>query len=370
MSPARPACIRGLRVVRRRPANRPDGQRISCWACSFANRILRLGQRAQDQAHYGAIVAKINALEPDFEAMSDDELQAMTPAFRERLAKGETLDDLLPEAFAVVREAAKRTLGQRHFDVQLVGGMVLHDGNIAEMKTGEGKTLVATLPVYLNALAGEGVHVVTVNDYLAKRDSEWMGQIYRFLGLTVGCIVHGLTDEERRAAYAADVTYGTNPGKLGRAAGHAGRSPPVGADRARPRAGRSRRAALQSLRLAASSTNRQSAFTMRICSIVRQRISSSLRARDEHGERLRARDRDVEAVAREEELEVARQVVAARGRHREEDDRRLLPLELVDRADPRVRPEPGAQAAHLRVVRRHDEHVVPAEPALARRRGR
>ena len=144
-----------------------------------------------------AVVAKINALEPRFEAMSDDELKAMTPAFRERLAAGETLDDLLPEAFAVVREAAKRTLGQRHFDVQLVGGMVLHDGNIAEMKTGEGKTLVATLPVYLNALAGEGVHVVTVNDYLAKRDSEWMGQIYRFLGLTVGCIVHGL---DRRGA--------------------------------------------------------------------------------------------------------------------------------------------------------------------------
>ncbi len=127
--------------------------------------------------------------------MTDDELRAMTPAFKERLAKGETLDDLLPEAFAVVREAAKRTLGQRHFDVQLVGGMVLHEGSIAEMKTGEGKTLVATLPVYLNALTGKGVHVVTVNDYLAKRDAEWMGQIYRFLGLTVGCIVHGLTDE-------------------------------------------------------------------------------------------------------------------------------------------------------------------------------
>ncbi len=159
---------------------------------------------------YWSMVARINALEPRFAALSDDELKAMTPAFRERLAAGETEDDLLPEAFAVVREAAKRTLGQRHFDVQLVGGMVLHEGHIAEMRTGEGKTLVATLPVYLNALAGNGVHVVTVNDYLAKRDGEWMGQIYRFLGLTTGCIVHGLDDEERRASYAADVTYGTN----------------------------------------------------------------------------------------------------------------------------------------------------------------
>ncbi|MBV9570078.1 MAG: preprotein translocase subunit SecA [Alphaproteobacteria bacterium] len=155
-------------------------------------------------------VEEINALEPRFLVMSDEELRAMTPAFRERLQKGETLDDLLPEAFAVVREAAKRTLGQRHFDVQLVGGMVLHQGRIAEMKTGEGKTLVATLPVYLNALAGKGVHVVTVNDYLAKRDADWMGQIYKFLGLTVGCIVHGLTDEQRKEAYNADVTYGTN----------------------------------------------------------------------------------------------------------------------------------------------------------------
>ncbi len=157
-----------------------------------------------------AVVAKINALEPRFQVMSNDELKAMTPAFRERLAAGETVEDLLPEAFAVVREAAKRTLGQRHFDVQLVGGMVLHDGHIAEMRTGEGKTLVATLPTYLNALTSEGVHVVTVNDYLARRDSEWMGQIYRFLGLSVGCIVHGLNDEERREAYGADVTYGTN----------------------------------------------------------------------------------------------------------------------------------------------------------------
>ncbi|MBI3676134.1 MAG: preprotein translocase subunit SecA [Proteobacteria bacterium] len=155
-------------------------------------------------------VQDINALEPQFIAKSDDELKAMTPAFKERLANGHTLEDILPEAFAAVREAAKRTLGQRHFDVQLVGGLVLHEGRIAEMKTGEGKTLVATLPVYLNALAGEGVHVVTVNDYLAKRDAEWMGQIYRFLGLSVGCIVHGLSDDQRKEAYSADVTYGTN----------------------------------------------------------------------------------------------------------------------------------------------------------------
>src|ERR1700722_13135363 len=155
-------------------------------------------------------VAKINALEPELIKLSDEQLRAKTIEFRERLAKGETVDDLLVEAFATVREAAKRTLGQRHFDVQLKGGMVLHQGKIAEMKTGEGKTLVATLPVYLNALEGKGVHVVTVNDYLAKRDSEWMGKIYNFLGLTVGCIVHGLSDDERRAAYAADITYGTN----------------------------------------------------------------------------------------------------------------------------------------------------------------
>src|SRR5436190_333787 len=155
-------------------------------------------------------VAKINALEPAFEKLSDEALRAKTTEFRERLAKGETVDDLLVEAFAVVREAAKRTLGQRPFDVQLKGGMVLHQGKIAEMKTGEGKTLVATLPVYLNALEGKGVHVVTVNDYLAKRDAEWMGRIYGFLGLTVGVIVHDLSDEQRAAAYRCDVTYGTN----------------------------------------------------------------------------------------------------------------------------------------------------------------
>ena len=155
-------------------------------------------------------VEEINALEPEFEKKSNDELRAMTAAFKERLKAGEELKDILPEAFAAVREAAKRTLGQRHFDVQLVGGIMLHEGKISEMKTGEGKTLVATLPVYLNALLEKGVHVVTVNDYLAKRDSEWMGQIYNFLGLSVGVIVHGLTDEERRRSYACDVTYGTN----------------------------------------------------------------------------------------------------------------------------------------------------------------
>ena len=156
-------------------------------------------------------VDAINALEPELEALS--RRRAARPhrsSSASQIADGADLDSLLVPAFATVREAAKRTLGQRHFDVQLMGGMVLHEGKIAEMKTGEGKTLVATLPVYLNALAGNGVHVVTVNDYLAKRDSEWMGQVYRFLGLTVGCIVHGLDDEERREQYACDVTYGTN----------------------------------------------------------------------------------------------------------------------------------------------------------------
>ena len=155
-------------------------------------------------------VATISALEPELEALSDDDLRGRTAVLRERLGNGESLDDVLEHAFATVREAAKRTLGQRHFDVQLMGGMVLHRGMISEMKTGEGKTLVATLPVYLNALEGKGVHVVTVNDYLARRDAEWMGRIYKFLGLTVGIIVPGLSDEERRLAYAADVTYSTN----------------------------------------------------------------------------------------------------------------------------------------------------------------
>ena len=157
-----------------------------------------------------ARVPKINALEADIAKLSDEALRGRTLTFREQVANGRSLDDLLPEAFATVREAAKRTLGQRHFDVQMIGGMVLHEGDIAEMKTGEGKTLVATLPVYLNALSGKGVHVVTVNDYLARRDAEWMGQVYKFLGLSVGCIVHGLNDQQRREQYAADVTYGTN----------------------------------------------------------------------------------------------------------------------------------------------------------------
>src|SRR5512135_2696330 len=159
---------------------------------------------------YQRTVERINALEPKVSPLSDEALRARTTEFRERFAKGETLDQLLPEAFAVVREASKRTLGQRHFDVQLIGGMVLHDGKIAEMRTGEGKTLTATLAVYLNALAGKGVHVVTVNDYLARRDAQWMGSVYQFLGLSVGVIVHGLTDEERQASYGSDVTYGTN----------------------------------------------------------------------------------------------------------------------------------------------------------------
>ncbi len=156
------------------------------------------------------IVDKINSLEAEIAALNDADLAGKTVEFRSRFAEGETLDSLLPEAFAVVREAGKRVLGMRHFDVQLIGGMVLHSGKIAEMKTGEGKTLVATLPSYLNALSGQGVHVVTVNDYLASRDAEWMGQIHRFLGLTVGTIVHGLTDAQRKEAYACDITYGTN----------------------------------------------------------------------------------------------------------------------------------------------------------------
>src|SRR6202140_841231 len=159
---------------------------------------------------YQPRVDAINALEPELAALSDEALKGRTDEFKKQVAEGASLDDILVPAFATVREAAKRTIGQRHFDVQLIGGMILHEGKISEMKTGEGKTLVATLATYLNALAGKGVHVVTVNDYLARRDSEWMGQIYGFLGMTVGVIVHGLDDNQRRQAYAADITYGTN----------------------------------------------------------------------------------------------------------------------------------------------------------------
>lgn len=167
-------------------------------------------QNERDLKKMQPMVDAINGLEGDLEALSDAQLQAKTAEFKQRLDGGETLEQLLPEAFAVVREASKRVLGMRHFDVQLIGGMVLNAGRIAEMKTGEGKTLMATLPIYLNALTGKGVHVVTVNDYLAKRDAEWMGNIYRFLGLTVSCIIHGISDSERKAAYQADITYGTN----------------------------------------------------------------------------------------------------------------------------------------------------------------
>src|SRR5512141_2742379 len=159
---------------------------------------------------YQPRVAAINALEPEVAALSDEALKARTEDFKKQLADGKTLDDILVPAFATVREAAKRTIGQRHFDVQLIGGMILHEGKIAEMKTGEGKTLVATLAVYLNALSTRGVHVVTVNDYLAKRDAEWMHQVYGFLGLTTGVIVHGIDNEERKKAYDCDITYGTN----------------------------------------------------------------------------------------------------------------------------------------------------------------
>ncbi len=159
---------------------------------------------------YAPKVIAINELEAEVAKLSDEQLRGRTAEFRQQLADGKTLDDIMAPAFATVREASKRTLGQRHFDVQMIGGMVLHEGAIAEMRTGEGKTLVATLATYLNALSGKGVHVVTVNDYLARRDSEWMGQIYKFLGMSVGVIIHGLDDEQRREAYAADITYGTN----------------------------------------------------------------------------------------------------------------------------------------------------------------
>jgi len=176
---------------------------------AIIDKILRLGE-GKILRQLEGISKAVNAIEDDFVAMSDDELRGMTDEFKKRLEEGESLDELMPEAFATVRETAKRVLGQRHFDVQIMGGAALHLGNIAEMKTGEGKTLVATLPTYLNALAGKGVHVVTVNDYLAKYHAEWMGRVYHFLGLTTGMILPEMRPDERRVSYAADITYGTN----------------------------------------------------------------------------------------------------------------------------------------------------------------
>src|SRR5437899_4287640 len=178
----------------------------------MANFVARLlgDSTARDLQRLQPLVGTANSLEAEIAALSDQALAAKTVEFKECLGSGETLDDLLPEAFSVVREASRRTLGQRHFDVQLVGGMVLHQGKIADMRNGQGKTLVATLPVYLNALAGRGVHLVTVNDYLAQRDADWMGRIYRFLGLTVGVNLSQMNHADKQAAYAADVTYGTN----------------------------------------------------------------------------------------------------------------------------------------------------------------
>jgi preprotein translocase subunit SecA len=176
---------------------------------SFARKLFGT-QNDRELKSIAPLIVQANSFEQAIKKLTDEQLKAKTQEFRERLAKGTTLDDLLPEAFAVVREASVRVLGMRHYDVQLIGGATLHRGRIAEMKTGEGKTLVATLPCYLNALSGKGVHVITVNDYLAKRDSQMMGQVYSFLGLTTGIIVHGLTDAERKVSYACDITYGTN----------------------------------------------------------------------------------------------------------------------------------------------------------------
>ena len=175
----------------------------------FLSKLLTFGEGKQLK-RYQSLVDKIGSLEPTMQALTDAELVALTAAYKERAANGESLDSLLPEAFATVREAGQRVMGMRHFDVQLIGGMALHEGQIAEMKTGEGKTLVSTLAGYLNALSGEGVHIVTVNDYLARRDSEWMGRLYHFLGMEVGLVQNGMRQSQRIPAYKADVTYGTN----------------------------------------------------------------------------------------------------------------------------------------------------------------
>ena len=179
-------------------------------AFEFLRSFIENNDTKKDIKKLDKYVAQINSFADAMSKLSDEALRAKTDEFKSRLAKGETLDQILPEAYAVVREASTRVLGMRHFDVQMMGGVVLHQGRIAEMKTGEGKTLVATLPVYLNALTGKGVHVITVNDYLATRDSEQMGKLYNFLGLSVGLIVHGLDFNQRKEAYAADITYGTN----------------------------------------------------------------------------------------------------------------------------------------------------------------
>ena len=175
----------------------------------FLNKLFGTNM-AKELKRVEPLVRKVEALEEEYRALTDAQLQAKTPEFQERYRQGETLDDLLPEAFAACREAADRVLGMRPYRVQIIGGIILHQGRIAEMKTGEGKTLVATLPAYLNALSGEGVHIVTVNDYLAKRDSDWMGKVYRWMGLTVGLVIHGIDAKGKQAAYNADITYGTN----------------------------------------------------------------------------------------------------------------------------------------------------------------
>ena len=176
---------------------------------SIFEKFLRAGEGRMVR-RLKAVADAVNSLEDEYAELSDEDLADMTVQFKERIADGQTLDELLPEAFAVAREAASRVLGQRHYDVQVMGGAALHYGNIAEMKTGEGKTLTCVLPAYLNALAGKGVHVITTNDYLAQRDAEWMGRVHRFLGLEVGVILAQMTPDERRVAYAADITYGTN----------------------------------------------------------------------------------------------------------------------------------------------------------------
>src|SRR5450432_3701199 len=192
-----------------RPSRSRSVPRSRYFVPALFDKIMRAGE-GKIVRQLTAVSDQVNSIEPEFEALTDAELRAQTDEFKQRYADGQTLDDLMPEAFATVREAARRTLGQRHFDVQLMGGAALHMGNIAEMRTGEGKTLVSTLPVYLNALSGDGVHVVTVNDYLARRDSEWMGRVHRFLGLEVGVILSQMPGAERHVAYNADVTYGTN----------------------------------------------------------------------------------------------------------------------------------------------------------------